>query len=136
MTLVLIFHTTHLAHSKVLEFSNNKLTNNRTDRPTDLFLTLDKLSLVSRHHRLEALPGQFSTAEKAANVVQIGWQERLTVHYRVIELEVESKTCLLSGCSFSEDADSTTKECVATGATNYLCLERACETFDVSQDCM
>lgn len=108
-----------------------QLTNNRTDRPTDLYVTLDKLSLASRHYRLEALPGQFSTAEQVGNVLQIGWQERMTVHYRVIPLDEESNTCLLSECSFTEKAVCETKECVASEATDYLCLERACETFEV-----
>jgi hypothetical protein len=108
-----------------------QLTNNRTDRPTDLYVTLDKLSLASRHYRLEALPGQFSTDEQVGNVLQIGWQERMTIHYRVIPLDEESKTCLLSECPFTEKAACETKECVASEATDYLCLERACETFEV-----
>jgi hypothetical protein len=94
-------------------------------------MTLDKLSLASRHYRLEALQGQFCTAEQVVDVLQIGWQERMTVHYRVIPLDEESKTCLLSECSFSETAESSTKECVASDSTDYLCLERACETFEV-----
>ena len=95
-------------------------------------MTLDKLSLASRHYRLEALPGQFSSTEQLANVIQIGWQERMTVHYRVIPLEEESRTCLLSEVTFSEKAESNTKECVASDSTDFLCLERACETFEVS----
>lgn len=95
-------------------------------------MTLGKLSLASRHYRLEALPGQFSTAEQVGNVLQIGWQERMTVHYRVIPLQEESKVCLLSECTFSETTACSTKECAASDSTDYLCLERACETFEVN----
>jgi len=109
-----------------------ELTNKRTDRPTDLFVTLDKLSVASRHYKLEALPGQFITSEENGNVLQIGWQERVTIHYKVIPLEKESKVCLLSECSFTEMAKSTTIECIYSKATDYLCLERARESFEVA----
>jgi hypothetical protein len=125
------FETLSAAKTLILSCLLLQVTNNRTDRPTDLFVTLDRLSLASRHYRLEALPGQFSTSEQVGNVLQIGWQERITVHYRVIPLEEESKTCLLSECAFAENAECSIKECVASEATDYLCLERACETFEV-----
>ncbi|KAL3943892.1 MAG: hypothetical protein SGBAC_002050 [Bacillariaceae sp.] len=109
-----------------------ELTNNRTDRPTDLFVTLDKLSVASRHYKLEALPGQFITSEENGNVLQIGWQERVTIHYKVIPLAEESKVCLLSECSFTEMAKSTTIEAVYSEATDYLCLENARDSFEAA----
>jgi hypothetical protein len=65
-------------------------------------------------------------------VLQIGWQERVTIHYKVVPLNDESKTCLLSECSFSEMAQSSTADCVLSEATDYLCLERARDSFEVS----
>mmetsp|Transcript_22289 Transcript_22289/g.55070 ORF Transcript_22289/g.55070 Transcript_22289/m.55070 type:complete len:1626 (+) Transcript_22289:223-5100(+) len=109
-----------------------ELTNNRTDRPTDLFVTLDKLSVASRHYKLEAVPGQFITSEENGNVLQIGWQERVTIHYKVIPLAEESKVCLLSECSFTEMAKSTTIEAVYSKATDYLCLENARDSFEAA----
>jgi hypothetical protein len=109
-----------------------ELTNNRLDRPTDLFITLDQLSLVSRYYRLEALPGQFMTNESFGNVLQIGWQERITIHYRVLPLETESSCSLLTECPFSENGSSTTRECASSEIADYLCLEHAFESFEVS----
>lgn len=95
-------------------------------------MTLDKLSVASRHYKLEALPGQFITSEANGNVLQIGWQERVTIHYKVVLLDHESKTCLLSECSFSEMAHSSTTDCVLSEATDFVCLERARDSFEVS----
>lgn len=108
-----------------------EFTNNRLDRPTDLFITLDKLSLVSRYYRIEPLPGQFVTNASFGNVLQIGWQERITVHCRVLPLEAGSSTCLLIECPFAEDGSSVTRECASSEIADYLCLEQAFESFEV-----
>jgi hypothetical protein len=99
-------------------------------------MTLDKLSVASRHYKLEALPGQFVTSEENGNVLQIGWQERVTLHYKIVPLTEESKNCLLSECAFSETAKFTIQECVISEATDFLCLEHARETFEVCLFCM
>ena len=112
-----------------------ELTNNRLDRPTDLYVTLDCLSLTSRKYRLEVLPGQFTRNKEFGDVVQIGWQEQVTVFYRVVLSEEESgnSSCMLSECAFSETGDTTVKECVSSSETNYLCLEDAFASFQVSR---
>ena len=111
-----------------------ELTNNRLDRPTDLYITLDRLSLTSRSYRLQALPDQFTKNEEFGDVLQIGWQERVTVHYRVISLknENEDENCILSECPFSESGVYSTKACAASGKTDHLCLEDASKSFTVS----
>jgi hypothetical protein len=109
-----------------------ELTNNRTDRPTDLFVTLDNLGLASRHYRLEALPGQFTTGEQFGNVLQFGWQERVTLHYKVIKIDNPEQDCLVSKCAFTESGKSSTKLCADSFAVGYLCLEQAFESFEVS----
>ena len=86
-----------------------EMTNNRTDRPTDLFITLDNMGLASRHYRLEALPGQFATNADFGNVLQLGWQERITVHYKVMKNDVADKSGSLSECAFSESEECSTK---------------------------
>lgn len=111
------------------------MTNNRTDRPTDLFIGLDNLSLASRHYRLEALPGQFSDAKSGGpSSLQLGWRERMTFHYRVVPLEEDSNTCLISEHAFAEKESpgSTVKHCAASADTDYLCLERAAENFEAA----
>jgi hypothetical protein len=60
----------------------------------------------------------------------------MTFHYRVIPLEKESKTCLLSEHAFAEKeapGSTTVKECALVSAdTDYLCLERAAENFEAA----
>ena len=112
-----------------------ELTNNRLDRPTDLYVTLDCLSLTSRRYRLEVLPGQFTKSKEFGDVLQIGWQEQVTVLYRVVlpEEESENKNCVLSECPFTERGETATKECVSSADTNYLCLEDSFASFQVSK---
>jgi hypothetical protein len=112
-----------------------ELTNDRLDRPTDLYITLDRLSLTSRRYRLEVLPGQFTKSKEFGDVLQIGWQEQVTVLYRIVLPEEESgnKICMLSECPFTETGDTTTKECVSSSDTNYLCLEDAFASSQVSK---
>lgn len=106
--------------------------NNRTDQPTNLMITLDKLILASRKYKLEVLPGQFETSPELGNVLQIGWQEKVTIHYRVIPSDEDSPVCLLSETSFVEDAKVSTSECVASDTADFLCLQNAFELFEVS----
>ncbi|KAL3925019.1 MAG: hypothetical protein SGILL_000681 [Bacillariaceae sp.] len=113
-----------------------ELTNNRTDRPTDLFVTLDNLGLASRHYRLEALPGQFTTDEQFGNVLQIGWQERVTVLYKVVEVGGQNQGCMLSECAFTEAGQSSSKLCSDSDVMGYLCLEQAFQSFQVRSICL
>jgi len=108
-----------------------ELTNNRLDRPTDLYITLDRLSLTSRKYRLEALPGQFTRSKEFGDVLQIGWQEQVTVFYKVVlpEVEGENNRCEVSECPFSESSETTTKDCTSSSNINHLCLEDAFESF-------
>ena len=108
------------------------MTNNRTDRPTDLYVTLDKLALASRTYKLDVIPGQFSTSNQIENVIQIGWQERLTVHYHVLPLlEGDNALAELSECPFKEDALASRQKCATNTALDFMCLERAFEAFEV-----
>ena len=108
------------------------MTNNRTDRPTDLYVTLDKVALASRKYKLEVIPGQFITSDQIGSVIQIDWQERLTVHYRVLPLlEGESSFAELSVCPFKDDAVASRQKCASSTALDFVCLERAFETFEV-----
>jgi hypothetical protein len=108
-----------------------EMTNNRTDRPTDLFVTLDRLSLISRRYGLEIVRGQFTTDKQVGDVLQIGWQERVTVHYRLCSLPKESSSCLLNEACFSEEASCVSKACAESDAAQFLCLDQSNADFEV-----
>jgi len=63
--------------------------------------------------------------------VEVDWRERLTVHYRLISLEKEGNVCLLSECPFLEETTNLV-EVAQSPAADYLCLEKACAKFEVS----
>eukprot|EP00536_Pseudo-nitzschia_multiseries_P010236 jgi/Psemu1/67347/estExt_Genemark1.C_3050054 len=114
-----------------------ELTNNRLDRPIDLYITLDRLGLASRRYRLEAMPGQFTKSKEFGDVLQIGWQEQVTVFYRVVLPETDSgstNACVLSECPFTESGGTTAQECASSSATNHLCLEDAFASFQTAWD--
>ena len=66
-----------------------------------------------------------------ATGVQVDWRERVTVHYRLIPMERESSTCLLSECSFAKDTTTLVEGALSPTSTDYLCLEKACAEFEV-----
>jgi hypothetical protein len=106
-----------------------QLTNYRADRPDKLQVILESLSVASRRYRLEAMPGQL--AGKGSDL-ELDWRERLSVHYRVVALEEESKTCLLTECSLSgsNGDECQSKPCASSTALGFLALERAHEHFE------
>jgi uncharacterized membrane protein YgcG len=107
-----------------------QLTNYRTDRPDKLQVILESLSLASRRYRLEPMPGQLSS--KPMSDLQLDWRERLSVHYRVVALEEESRTCLLTECTLSgsDQDECKSKPCASSAALGFLALERAHEQFE------
>jgi hypothetical protein len=64
--------------------------------------------------------------------LELDWRERLSVHYRVVALEEESKTCLLTECSLSgnNEEECQSKPCASSTALGFLALERAHEQFE------
>jgi hypothetical protein len=111
------------------------MTNYRTDRPTKLRVTLESLNLASRRYRMQRLPGQLGD-EPGSPSVQLGWQERVTVHYRIVPREQNSTTCCLSQCRFEEleetDGNFDSLDCAGTRTTDFICLENAHDDFKVS----
>jgi len=120
--------SSHSDHILSVEF-----TNNRTDRPDKLDLVINKLSLASRCYRLEALPGQFGGKDGA----KLGWQERITAHYR-ITAEEATDCCFLTECSFEDNDENATgpvndalSPC-SSSLLNFACLERAHDQFETT----
>ena len=83
---------------------------------------------------MERMSGQLLSGDGTAGV-QVDWRERVTVHYRLIPLERDANTCLLSECPFSEDT-VTLGEGALSSSTDFLCLQKACATFEVSLVCL
>lgn len=104
------------------------MTNDRNDRPSDIKVMLDRVSLVSRRYRLECLPGQF--VDKALSQQEVDWREHVTVHFRVVPIENQEDNCILSHCSFS-DEPSATAACALSSLADHLCLEKANAKFEV-----
>ena len=100
-------------------------TNCRTDRPDQLELDLDQLTMASRHYRLEPLSGQMNLSSS----VTLGWQERVTFHYKLIRNEQENAP-LLSHCPFSVSEGGGGPPKSTTCLLDFLCLERAHENFE------
>ena len=107
-----------------------EMTNYRSDRSSELDVTLDKLCILSRHYRMELLQGQLGDIKTEASPFRLGWQERVTLHYRVIPLDSPSAACMLSECQFAK-GQVEVAECLAGPTTNYLCMEHAQHEFQV-----
>ena len=114
-----------LDHMLTVEVSNN-----RTDRPDKLDLTLDSLVLASRCYRLEPIPGQFG-GDKCA---KLGWQERALMHYRIVPLEEASTSIVLSKCECSPSSATASHPDATSSILHYPCLERAHDTFLMAFD--
>ena len=113
-----------------------ELTNYRSDRPDNLQVVLDQLSLASRCYQLVPIPGQLPTKRPGSTALltrtELGWQERMTVHFRVIYVEPSSKSELVSQCSLSPTAGESKQETddMSDSLLDFLCLERANREFE------
>ena len=81
-----------------------QLMNYRSDRDLKLEIYLEKICIASRHFQVRQLQGQIDPDSLIPNVgngpglssLQIGWQERVTLHYLVIPLEKSNLLFTLS----------------------------------------
>jgi hypothetical protein len=109
-----------------------EMTNYRTDQSTEPSMHIDKLSILSRHYRIEPLEHQLADTASEASVIQLGWQERVTMHYRVIPLEVESEACTVTECPLDGGSNTVVRAYTAAEAGGFLCLKHAHDEFQVS----
>lgn len=107
-----------------------ELTNCRTDRPDQLELDLNELTLASRYYRLEPLPGQIMASSSSTSVT-LGWQERATFHYKLVCEDEKDQPSLLSHCPFTgvEEVNEATRSSPSS-LLAFLCLERAHDSFE------
>ena len=119
--------------------------NYRSDRDSKLQMYLDKICIASRHFEIRQLPGQVDSDDLSKSLIsgpvsslKIGWQERVTVHYIVVPIDVASLPVSFSTLSFSSGNEmvfeSSPQMDHMTGAkvADFMCRERACEVFTVS----
>lgn len=128
-----------------------KLMNYRSDRDTKLHIYLDKICIASRHFEIRQLKGQVDSNDFSKSLyelsdcdpvssLQIGWQERITVHYLVVPIDVANTPVSISAISFSIDNQTISTSVPQlldhrTGGklADFMCRERAHELFLVSQ---
>jgi hypothetical protein len=99
-------------------FLSVELANLRTDK---LKLILERFSLASWTYELKTIQGQLD-----GDCCQLGWQERATLHYKVIQTLSSCSGSLLSECQVGEIAVPTDKNAMLSNSVmTFLCLERA-----------
>lgn len=107
------------------------MTNYRSDQQTKVELFLHNLCIASRYYRAIPIPGQIRDTVDLpilpSSAVQIGWQERITMHYRVIPLDNAEYTS--SNCPFEEEHNNNNNNNKMD--MDFLCLENAHEKFKV-----
>ena len=123
--------------------------NYRSDSDTKPEIYLNKICIASRHFEIRKVLGQVDARDLSQNLLasvsdsgvslKIGWQERVTLHYLVIPIEVNRTSVSFSTLSFSR-GDETAMESLplidhryGAQVTDFICLERAHELFTVSQ---
>jgi len=112
-----------------------ELTNNRSDRPDKLTIRLKKLTLASPLYRLEPIHGQLTKEGDENSEPVLDWQERISLHYRIMASSQVSKTCLLSEYLLSAGSDQDSRSTLTDATTSsssldFLCLERTFEAFE------
>jgi len=119
-----------------------ELMNYRSENARKLEIYLNRICIASRHFEVKQLQGQVETCDlsqvpgnfDSILSLKVGWQERVSLHYLVVPIEVNSTSVSFSTLSFSS-GDKTVLQSQRDGAqvTDFMCLERAHELFMVSQ---
>jgi hypothetical protein len=125
--------------------------NNRSDSDNRLEIYLNKICIANRNFEIRKLPGQVDISDLSQYLLatvgsndsslslKIGWQERVTLHYRVIPIEVDTTSVSFSTFTFSRDDEMALESQplidhrYGAQVTDFMCLERAHEVFTVSQ---
>lgn len=109
------------------------------------------MCVASSSYRIQKLAGQLGESDPLSSeahqqelhggpvsALEIGWQERVTMHYLIIPLEngTTGSDYTLSECQFMGDMKvlpnaSSVDKSNGTCITDFVCLEHAHETFTV-----
>lgn len=90
-------------------------------------MLLDKVAVASREYRVLPIDGQ---VENGADMM-LDFQERVSMHYRLVTDSTISNTCMLSECPLSGTSSNSPSisQCIATDSVDYICLESANSRF-------
>lgn len=105
-----------------------EITNYRTDQANEPAISLENMSLLSRNYHMQPVEGQLGDQDSGSPPNQLGWQERMTMHYRLIPLASTTSCCTITDCPFQADA----KEEPAAATAAFLCLDRAHHDFQTA----
>ena len=124
--------------------------NYRSDGHTKLQIYLEKICIASRHFQIKQLLGQVDSDDLSQSLIEspqktdpvsslkIGWQERITMQYLVVPIEVSHMPVSFSTLTFSSGNEMVLNSLpqidLLHGAkvTDFMCRERAHEVFTVS----
>lgn len=107
--------------------------NYRSDRESSLEIDLSHVCIASRNFKVQQLEGQvYPQQNPALPTLQIGWQERITLHYLIAP--TEASTCFSKLRSLLSDSANSVydKSSKNMHVTDFMCRERAHEVFSVS----
>jgi hypothetical protein len=110
--------------------------NYRSDRDTKLEINLGDVCIASRNFKVQRMEGQVQPETRSkSQSLQIGWQERMTLHYLVVQTQTSNTFSTLSTLSSSKndliDRENPLKSNDSTHVTDFMCRERAHEVFTV-----
>eukprot|EP00804_Cyclotella_cryptica_P024493 CCRYP_017559-RA/>CCRYP_017559-RA protein AED:0.26 eAED:0.26 QI:1717/1/1/1/1/1/5/475/1401 len=111
-----------------------ELMNYRSDRDTKLEINLGNVCIASRNFKVQQMEGQVHPESRSKSPsLQIGWQERMTLHYLVVPIQTNNTFSTLSTISSikndSIDRENPLKSNDSTHITDFMCRERAHEVF-------
>ena len=119
--------------------------NYRSDRDSGLDINFDNICVISRHFEVKQLQGQLISDDVSNSLIplddnpkssqlEVGWQERVTLHYLVVPVAKSDGSCNISVLPFSKDGTASfpvTSRRVGK-LTDFICRERAHNVFSVS----
>ena len=121
-----------------------ELMNYRSDRDAGLDINFDNICVISRHFEVKQLQGQLISdgvsncllpLDDKPSALEVGWQERVTLHYLVAPVAKTDGSCNISMLSFSKNDESSSFPNASRGdatLTDFICRERAHDVFSVS----
>jgi len=118
--------------------------NYRSDRDSKLEIYLNKICIASRHFKVKQLAGQVDSAGwrplnadiEGQSSLQIGWQERVTLHYLVVPIQSNVDEVSFSNISFLADEESVPEMHASNDDkkdAEFMCREKAHESFIVRE---
>jgi len=120
-----------------------ELMNFRSDRDTGLDINFDNICVISRHFEVKPLQGQLISdgvsnslipLDDKPSTLEVGWQERVTLHYLVAPVAGTDGSCNISMLPFSNDESASLPNASHGNGklTDFICRERAHDVFSVS----